>query len=100
MEPTKNFILNDKNVACDDGFFFEIKAGSGRTIENGVSSIHHKANAVGIGTFQCNRKIALRRSFRSGVVFASVGQCPGQTAERGYSSPHQYDILVALPHRF
>jgi len=48
MEPTKNFILNDKNVACDDGFFFEIKAGSGRTIENGVSSIHHKANAVGI----------------------------------------------------
>jgi hypothetical protein len=65
-------------------------------MENGVSSIHHKANAVGIGTFQCNRKIALRRNFRSGVVFASVGQCPEQTAERGYSSPHQYDILVAL----
>jgi hypothetical protein len=52
-------------------------------MQNGVSSIHYKANVVGSSAFQYNRELVVRRIPCEGLVSNMVCECLGQTADRG-----------------
>ena len=84
-----------------------------RTMQNGVSSIHYKANVVGSGAFQYNREIVVRRIPCEGLVSNIVCECrtlievtralAPSNEESAYALQlltTQNDILAALPHRF
>jgi hypothetical protein len=44
-------------------------------MQNGVSSIHYKANVVGSGAFQYNREIVVRRISCEGLVSNILCKC-------------------------